>query len=563
MKRALLLSILLVITFVGCGKDPIVRNHGDKIETDITPLWKIYKNSFAMGAAAEPFQLIEGEGALLAYHFNSLTAENAMKFKSIHPEQDEWNFEGADEIAKFAKDNKMIMRGHTFVWHHPAEIAGWVFKSENGSSRTRDEVLEILKDHMNVMMDRYGDRIDYWDVVNEPIDVSQADNMRRTPWYESIGPDYVDQAFLMARELNPGAKLFLNEYDTFEPQKRTAIYDLIKGMQERNIPIDGVGLQLHLSLSHPIIEEVEKTIDLFRSLGIEIHITELDISLYMGEFESFETAPETHLIRQAHRYRELFEIFEKNNDIIKNVTFWGFNNSHSYRTGEPYNRNDWPLPFGSDLKSMPAYLGIIGSEDLANDVVIKAAKQDFTYEAPMGSPVIDGTIDEIWQNTPVVKTLSQVMPQTGAVADVRVLWDEQHIYVLAEVADSTLSNNAGQTYMNDSFEVFLDEYNDKTTALGMDDYQFRVGYENELGFGGRGWKDKIESAAVVTDSGYLVELKIILQKENGAPGKIMGMDFQVNDNFGNEQRDGISKWNDATNESWRNTTGWGTLKMIE
>ncbi|MBB6480048.1 endo-1,4-beta-xylanase [Spirochaeta isovalerica] len=556
-----ILSFILPVLFAACVSSPLIRDYGHEIETDLAALSRVYKNSFPLGAAAEPFQLEGAEGALLAYHFNSLTAENAMKFRTIHPEEDTYNFEPADQLAAFAKENHMKMRGHTFVWHHPDEIASWVFADGSGRSRSRDEVLAILKDHMSALIDRYGDIVYAWDVVNEAVDTSQPDNMRRTPWYNSIGPDYVDQAFLLARELAPNAGLFLNDYETFEPAKRDALFSLVKGMKERGIPVDGVGLQLHLTLSHPPLEEIEKTIDLFRTLDVEIHITELDMSLYSREFQTMEEPDGDSLIRQAHRYKDLFDIFVKNDDIITSVTFWGFNDGHTYRTGEPYNRPDWPLPFDDAMKAKLAYHGIIRSDDLPDDVVLEEPRQNKTYQAPKGTPLIDGEIDPVWEAAPVVLTDTQVMNAPGAVAAVRMLWDEEHLYVLAEVADSTVSDNADQAYMNDSFEFFIDELNDKTVALGKDDSQIRIGHNNDMSFGGQGWKDKIKSATRITDDGYLVELMYILQKVKGEPGLKMGMDFQVNDNFGNAEREGISKWNDPTNESWHNTTGWGTLEL--
>jgi len=541
----------------------IVREYGDKIEKDITPISERYKGSFFVGAAVEPYQLEGGEGALLAYHFNSLTAENVMKFRSIHPEPGVYNFEGADKLVKFARENKMQIRGHTFVWHHPAETAPWVFTDEKGVKRSREDVLSILEDHMAALLKRYGNDIQSWDVVNEAIDTSQPDNLRRTQWYDSIGPDYVEQAFIMAHKLRPKAELFLNEYDTYEPGKREALYNFVKELLSKNVPIDGVGFQMHLTLNHPQVQEIENTISMFRDLGLKIYITELDMSLYTGEFQSFDTPPEDYMIRQAHRYKEIFNIFEKNKDIIESVTFWGFNDGHTYRTGEPYLRNDWPLPFDADLKSKLAYKGIIQSDDLPEDVKLKVEKKNLVYLAPNGTPKVDAQIDDLWSHAPVVETSQQVTNSPGAVASVRILWDEKYVYVLAEVKDGTLSNNAPQSYMNDSFEVFLDEHNDKAEALGNDDYQFRIGYNNSLSVGGWGTANIIDSAARVTDDGYLVELRILLQKEKGEIGRVMGIDFQVNDNFGNASREGISKWNDPTNESWRNTSGWGSVEFVE
>jgi len=557
----LLQLMIIALIFFSCTTGSILKEYGTSINQDIPAISEIYENDFLIGSAVEPYQLTGPEGALLAYHFNSLTAENVMKFRTIHPEMDRYDFSGADKLVAFAKDNKMMMRGHTFVWHHPNEIAPWVFEDEQGNPRSREEVLNILEDHIKVLMDRYGKDVYCWDVVNEAIDTSEPDNRRRTPWFESIGPDYVEQAFRIAHKINPKAKLFLNEYDTFEPQKRDALIELIKELQAADVPIDGVGLQMHISLTHPEIEAIEETIDLFRELDLEIHITELDMSLYTREFEILDEAPEEYLIRQAHRYRELFEIYQKNSDIIGNVTFWGLNDSHTWLSTEE--ASDWPLVFDRNYEPKLAYYGVIqDTGKLPEDVIINIIKQDFVYQAHQGTPIIDGEIDEIWDKAEIVKTETQVMQEPGSIAEVRALWDEEHIYVLAEVKDRTLSNNAAQAYMNDSFEVFVDQLKDRSTALGADDYQFRVGYTGRVEMGGFATKSLIDAKALVTEDGYLVELAIALNKVTGAEGVEIGLDFQVNDNFGNAAREGISKWNDPTNESWRNTTGWGTLEMI-
>jgi GH35 family endo-1,4-beta-xylanase len=552
----------ILVLFAGCAGTDLtyLEPYADVIQTDLPSMAEVYRKDFLIGAAVEPGQLAGAEGALLRYHFNSLTAENAMKFISIHPAPDTWNFDAADAIANFARDHGLKMRGHTFVWHHPDTIADWMFYDADGSMKSRDEVLAMLENHIRVLMDRYGDIVYAWDVVNEAIDTSEADNMRRTPWYEVVGPDYVEQAFRIAHEINPRAKLFYNDYQTYDPVKQDAIYDFLADMIDRGVPIDGIGLQNHLTLAFPEIAAIDHTISRFEELGLEIHITELDMSLYTHEFEVLDEAPVEYKLHQGHRYRQLMDTYLAHPQSVTSVTFWGFHDGHTWLTGEPYNRPDWPLPFGENLRSKYAYMGIAGFA-LPDDPGIESDKVLQTYSASRGTPVIDGEIDQIWAGAEIVRTGTQVMPDDGAVAEVRVLWDETHLYVLAEVADANLSNSSSNAYEQDSFEVFIDENNAKSSAYQEDDAQYRVSFANLQSVGGQTSRDFLESSAAVTDGGYRVELAIELRYIQAAPGTVLGIDFQVNDDFGDGIRSGISKWNDVTNESWRNTSGWGQVSL--
>ncbi|MDA3900562.1 MAG: endo-1,4-beta-xylanase [Spirochaetes bacterium] len=561
-KTVITLLIGLILTSCSFG-DPL-KQFDSEIETDLISLQEFYKDDFPIGAAVEPFQLEEAEGALLRYHYNSITCENAMKFKSIHPKKNVYNFKGADKIYEFAKKYKMKMRGHTFVWHHPAEHVFWMFLNNDGSKRSRESVLELLSEHMETLTDRYGDHIYAWDVVNEAIDIAEKDNMRRSQWYKSIGPDYVVEAFKLARKAAPDALLFYNDYDYFNPIKRDAIYDLVKSSLEQGAPIDGIGMQLHISNGTPTIESVEEAIDKFRDLGLQIHITEFDISMYAHEYDTFDTPSEDHINSQANRYKLLFQLFQKNKDIITNVTFWGFNNGHTFLTGPPYNRPDWPLPFNADLKHNLAYKGIIQSDELPEYKPLLEVQEAKRYLAPKGTPVIDAKKEAAWDKAPVVKTEIIVFGDKPSTASVRVLWDKNYLYFLAEVADDDLSLNAPEQYMNDSFEVFIDENNAKTPIYEEnDDFQFRVDYENKVGIGGYSTEDMVKSAAKTTATGYIVEARFKLQSVSGEVGRVMGLDFQVNQNDGSAKRTAISKWNDLTNESWRSTAGWGVLELID
>jgi endo-1,4-beta-xylanase len=147
----------------------------------------------------------------------------------------------------------------------------------------------------------------------------------------------------------------------------------------------------------------------------------------------------------------------------------------------------------------------------------------------------------------------------GATAKVWLLWDENALYVYAEVADSVLSAASNTVYLQDSIEIFLDENNHKTYFYEPDDGQYRVSFENTTSFGSTGDVDGFDSVAVVIDGGYAVEVYLPFRTIVASDGAVLGFDFQVNDDQGSGVRDSISKWNDETNDSWQSTTGYGVI----
>jgi endo-1,4-beta-xylanase len=409
-------------------------------------------------------------------------------------------------------------------------------------------------------MGHYKGKIFAWDVVNEAIDTFEEDNYRKTVWYEALGPEYIEQAFRFARNADPDAQLFLNDYSTYDRLKGDAIYALAKDLKEKGVPIDGIGMQLHIGIQYPALSELERTFQKFRKLGLKIHITELDMTLSRHEGESFDAVPRDLLVRQGYRYKEIFDLFKANSDIIENVTFWGFNDGHTWLTSYPFEKKDWPLLFDDRFKAKYAYWGLVDSQMLPEDIDpfadLPAAR---IGTAEKGSPVIDGYAEDLWSESQVLNIETFAYGEKGATGSARLLWDKDRLYIFAEILDSLLSGLSPNVYEQDSLEVFLDENNGKTMAFEEDDQQFRINYKNKKSYGG--YATAIESKTVLTDRGYNVEAAITFLQEKGEAGKTFGFDLQINDDLGGGTRDAISKWNDSTNESWRNTMGWGIIKL--
>jgi endo-1,4-beta-xylanase len=341
-----------------------------------------YKDSFTIGAAVEPSQLLnENDSKLLKRHFNSIVAENVMKPQSIHPSENEYNFGPADQIIKFAKENGMDVRGHNLVWHQ--QVPDWFFVDKDGKwmpdetdpvkqAANKKLLLERLEEHIKTVVTRYKDDVKSWDVVNEAIDDGNPANpegLRESNWYKITGTDYIKVAFETARKYAaPDAKLYINDYNTEVEPKRTRLYNLVKSMKDQGVPIDGVGHQSHIQVGWPSTADIEKSINMFAGLGLDNQITELDVSLYgwppKPAYETYGMIPVEKLQAQADRYDQLFKLYEKLGDKISNVTFWGITDNHTWLNdrAQQYNGGvgvDAPFVFDPDNNVKPAYWAII------------------------------------------------------------------------------------------------------------------------------------------------------------------------------------------------------------
>lgn len=318
---------------------------------NIPKLWEVYKSQFDIGAAVN-LHTIESSKELLTTHFNSITAENDMKFVSVHPEEQLYTFEAADKLHQFAQQNGMKMRGHTLVWHN--QTTDWVFEGENGQPASRELLLARMKSHIDTIVGRYKGSIYAWDVVNEVIEDKSELFLRDSRWLQIIGEDFIEKAFQYAHEADPNALLFYNDYNECNPVKRDKIVKLIQSLKAKGVPIHGMGLQAHWNLSGPSIAEIREAIEKYAALDIQLQVTELDISVFDFEDRRTDlTAPTTQMLElQAERYDQIFSLFREYSDVITSVTFWGAGEDYTWLDGFPVRgRKNWPFVF--DEKHQP------------------------------------------------------------------------------------------------------------------------------------------------------------------------------------------------------------------
>lgn len=373
MKRLLVFQFLAFIMLIA---DALPACHSIQNEKKQT-LKDALEGKFYMGAALNERQ-ISGRDSLsiqiVKKHFNSIVAENCMKSERIQPEEGKFNWDLADRFVEFGEKNNMHIVGHTLIWH--SQTPRWFFTDENGSDVSREVMIERMKKHIHTVVGRYKGRVHGWDVVNEAI--VEDGSFRKSKFYEIIGEEFIELAFQFAAEADPDAELYYNDYGMGNPGRRKGVIEMVKNLQSKGIKIDGIGMQGHLNLESLNLEEFEKSIVAFSELGVNVMITEFDLTIL--PFPTRETTADVGLRAEyearmnpyANGFTEealtewneacadIFRLFLKHHDKISRVTTWGVTDNHSWKNNWPIRgRTDYPLLFDRDYQPKPVVQTII------------------------------------------------------------------------------------------------------------------------------------------------------------------------------------------------------------
>ena len=342
-----------------------------------------YKDYFTVGVAVNQRNVSdEAQMAIIKKQYNSVTAENDWKPGMIHPKEGVWNFERADKIANFCRENGIKMRGHCLCWH--SQFADWMFVDKKGKPVKKEVFYERLREHIHTVVNRYKDVVYAWDVVNEaiadggsPRHGQEPNPYRQSRHYQLCGDEFIAKAFEFAREADPDALLFYNDYSTVDPGKRERIYEMVKKMKEAGVPIDGIGMQGHYNIYFPDEELLDKAITRFSEIVSHIHITELDLRTNTESggqlaFSRGEAKPLAGYMQtlQEDQYARIFKVLRRHKDVIDNVTFWNLSDKDSW-----LGVNNHPLPFDENYKAKRS-LRIIRDFNAAMDNI--QPKEDFT-----------------------------------------------------------------------------------------------------------------------------------------------------------------------------------------
>jgi endo-1,4-beta-xylanase len=526
----------VTIKGVGINTTPV-----GSIEEELPALRGVYADYFTIGAAVEPEQLTRPESQLLKKHYNVIVAEHVMKPVSIQPLEGDFSWASADRIVNFAQDNGMEVRYHTLVWHQ--QCSDWFFLDEDGKDMTKETdlskraankelLLRRLEQHITAIVERYKDRVKYWNVVNEVIDPAEPDGMRRSKWYQISGTDYIETAFHTARRVGgPNIKLYINDYNTTDPAKRDLLYNFVKELLAKGVPIDGVGHQAHVDLQAPSIAALSASIKLFAGLGLDNQLTEMDVSVYTNSQTSYHTVPQELIVQQGHRYQELFDELKELKDYISNVTFWGIADNHSWLHNCPIPRRDAPFAFDREFKAKPAYWGMVDPEKLP----FLTQKLNVV----MGEKVIDGVEETVWKTAPWIR-----MGMGAQEARFKVAWAQELIYVFVDVPDATV-------HEDDQVAIFIDENNDKAASVQKDDQQI-IFKRNRKEVPGVTYRFQ------EYDGGYRLEASIPARRLSLE--QEVGFDLRITDGARNREPVVIS-WNDITHSQERDTSKYGVLQL--
>lgn len=507
-----------------------------EIQKDIPSLKDVFADDFLLGTSLLVSEIEDATGPdaqLLQKHFNSLTAGNELKWDATEPKEGQFDFTRADKIVDFAVDNDIAVRGHTLIWH--SQTPNWVFYDEKGNLASKELLYARMKRHIETVVGRYKGKIYAWDVVNEVLDSGdqKPNGLRNSLWYQIAGEEFIEKAFEYAHAADPQAKLFINDYNTDIPEKRQDLHDLIKRLQDKGIPVDGVGHQTHIGIAAPSVQSLDDMLQAFRGLGIEQQITELDMSAYTNDADSYDAFPLELQIKQANRYKEVFDVFKKHKDQLNAVIFWGKDDLNTWLRTFPVTRNNWPLLFDERLQAKFAYWALVDPS--------KVPVETMQATAAEGSAKIDGKLEEAWNRAPLVS----ISKDGSAIAKVKTLWDKKHLYVTVDVLDKTANGS-------DAVELYMDGNNGKTTAYEADDkkYTFQRSGAN---------KDKaVNYKAVKTEGGYRIEAAVPIK---GLLGKELGFDVRMVDKSGSTVTK--TSWNDKTNSQDTDTSKFGVLKLVE
>ena len=309
--------------------------------------------------------------------FNVVVAENEMKFDATEPSENEFNFAKGDKMVEYAQANGLRVRGHALAWH--SQVPGWV----NNYSGQKEKLLSVLKNHIDNVVGHWKGKIAEWDVVNEAINDDYNHDWRSTGsvWYEGIGPEFLDSAFVWAHAADPDAELCYNDYAVEwginEGSKAGFVLEQVKRWKANGIPITCVGTQTHIEIAHETTpQNVRAFAKALAELDVTLNITELDIGFPKGSAGKLTAADYE---KQGHLYRQFMDVFLEEPNMGEFV-IWGLTDAHSW-LDEQQGKTEGLL-YDKKYKPKPAYDSIMVSLKAHPASEVKSPYPESVFDAP-------------------------------------------------------------------------------------------------------------------------------------------------------------------------------------
>jgi endo-1,4-beta-xylanase len=408
------------------------------------------------------------------------------------------------------------------VWHQ--QYPKWLFESsrDGTSDPTKEELLARMKTHIQTVVGHCKGKIDSWDVVNECI--GEDGQLRNSKYLQIVGSDeYIASAFRWAREADPNAKLFINDYNTeYSGAKQEGFYNEVKKLLDEGVPIDGVGFQCHISVGRPSVNDIRASIERFAALGLKVQITELDISIYNAGNEPKRNVDRDTLLEQANKYKELFDMFaeEAKKGNLDLVLIWGMSDDETWLDNHPTpGRTDYPLLFGKDLRAKPAYWAVADPDKLP--IGIKKV------DATKSKAAVTGKDDEMWS---FVSPRDISNPKGEKFGSWKMLWTPDAAYALVTVKDATRDDKDGVTLFVEPKNLKQEKRSDAAIAV------------------------TVPRAKAVADDGSTYTVFAAIPVTAKLDSKI-GFDLRVQDG------DAQHSWNDYSNAQDASSTNYGTVSF--
>lgn len=286
----------------------------------------------------------EGQRQFVKENCSVMVAENCMKMESLRPNRRFWNWADIDQFIRFAEENKIAVKYHVLIWHQ--QNSAFV-----NQLSTREDALGLMDEYIPAVMEHCKGKVKYYDVVNEMF--NEDGSRRESVWQKLIGSDYIEYALRLARKYDADAKLYLNDYNNENKgyAKADAMYELAKDLVERGVPLDGIGMQLHLAADAPYDENaIRENVKRYAELGLEVSFSEVDVRLPVGSKEQYEEA-------QMDIYLSLLKIaLEEPN--VKSFIIWGISDKNSW-VPRAFGGYGDALPFDAQYNAKPFYKDMI------------------------------------------------------------------------------------------------------------------------------------------------------------------------------------------------------------
>jgi len=421
--------------------DIVVRTPDPVVIQDLEPIKDTV--GFPVGVAVDSRELSGAPAELTLRHFDQLTSENFMKPEAWYTADGTFtpNAE-VDALMDFAVDNDLRVYGHTLVWH--SQTPAWFFQTDGGEPLGTDDaskavLRERMREHIFAVAEYLsaewggfgdGNPIVAFDVVNEVVnDGSEyADGLRRSEWYRILGEEFIDLAFEYADEAfneeyaaagaDRPVTLVINDYNTEQGGKQQRLVALVDRLLDRDVPVDGVGHQFHVSLAMPV-SALEAAIEAFEPFGLQQVVTELDVTTGTPVTEAL-------LIEQGYYYRDAFRVFREHEDSLFSVSVWGLTDGRSWRAS-----SGAPLVFDDRLQAKPAYYGIV--DDELPDRVRTA--NVFAGDVPLD---VAATASIAWRQLPLLRIDDE--------AAFQLRWSPDHLTAYVTVTDAAVDPDDGVAF---------------------------------------------------------------------------------------------------------------------